>query len=54
MLAGTATSLVSLTPLQAGGGELASWEIALIAFAFVAWILVVGALLERWEVRLHA
>jgi|GEM_PF-6677538 len=44
-----------LIPLQESGGtELGSWQIALIAFAFVAWILLVAALLERWEGRLHA
>lgn len=44
-----------LLPLQeSGGGELASWQIAIVAFAFVAYVLVVAALLERWEVRLHA
>ncbi|MFB6165331.1 MAG: hypothetical protein ABEJ31_09255 [Haloarculaceae archaeon] len=44
-----------LVPLQeSGGGELASWQIAVVAFAFVAWILLVAAVLERWEGRLHA
>jgi len=44
-----------LVPLaEAGGGELASWQIALVAFGFIAYILVVATLLERWEVRLHA
>lgn len=44
-----------LMPLQeSGGGELASWQIAIVAFVFVAYILLVAALIERWEVRLHA
>lgn len=44
-----------LMPLsEAGGGELAAWQIAIVAFAFVAYILVVAAVLERWEVGLHA
>jgi len=43
------------TVLQAsGGGELTAWEIAIVAFAFVAYILIVASLLERWEDRLHA
>lgn len=43
-----------LMPLESGGGELASWQIALVAFAFVAYVLVIAAIVERWEVRLHA
>lgn len=44
-----------LMPLQvSGGGELASWQIALVAFAFVGYVLIVAAIVERWEVRLHA
>lgn len=49
------TSLIGLlTPLETGGGELASWQIALVAFAFVVYVLIVAAIVERWEVRLHA
>ena len=44
-----------LAPLaETGGGELASWQIALVAFGFVVYVLLVAALVERWEVRLHA
>lgn len=44
-----------LVPLQeTGGAELASWQIALVAFVFVVYILFVAALVERWEVRMHA
>ncbi|MFB6200788.1 MAG: hypothetical protein ABEI98_02140 [Halorhabdus sp.] len=44
-----------LIPLQeTGGAELGSWQIALVAFGFVVWILIVAAILERWEGRLHA
>ena len=53
MVAGLTPGL--LIPLQAGAeAELASWQLALIAFGFIVWILVVAALLERWEVGLHA
>ncbi|MFB6153314.1 MAG: hypothetical protein ABEJ27_03585 [Halodesulfurarchaeum sp.] len=34
--------------------DLASWQEAGIAFGFVLGILVVGFLLERWGVDLHA
>jgi hypothetical protein len=43
-----------LSPLAATGEGLAAWQIGLIAFAFIGYVLVVAALLERWEVRLHA
>lgn len=33
---------------------LESWEIGLVAFGFVGVVLLVGHLLEWWEVRLHA
>ena len=39
---------------ETGGGELASWQIALVAFGFVGYVLIVAAILEYWEVRLHA
>jgi len=45
---------VSIIPLQTGGHELGSWQIGLVAFAFVAWMLLVATFLERWEVDLHA
>lgn len=41
-----------LVPALASG--LASWEVGVIAFGFVFYILIVGYLLERWEVGLHA
>lgn len=43
-----------LAPLVAPEAGLASWQIGLIAFAFVAYILLVAMLLERWEVGRHA
>lgn len=42
----------SLGPVLASGP--ASWEVGAIAFGFVFYILLVGYLLERWEVNLHA
>lgn len=45
---------VSIIPLQTSGHELGSWQVGLVAFAFVAWMLLVATLLERWEVDLHA
>lgn len=34
--------------------ELDSWQIAVVAFGFIAAMLVVGWLLEYWGLRLHA
>ena len=43
-----------LVPLVEAGAGLAAWQIGLVAFAFVAYVLAVAAALERWEVSLHA
>lgn len=34
--------------------DLASWQIAVVAFGFVFVILFIGYLLERWGLGLHA
>ena len=43
-----------LVPLVEAGHGLPAWQIGLVAFAFVGYVLLVAALLERWEVSLHA
>lgn len=40
--------------LAAGGTGLESWQIGLVAFGFVGVVLLVGSLVERWVVNLHA
>lgn len=46
---------MGIVPLAAETGwHLAAWEIGIVAFAFVGYILIVAAILERLEERMHA
>lgn len=50
----TTATLLILPLVAAEGAHLEAWEIGVVAFAFVGYILVIAAILEQWEERLHA